>query len=259
MRAAIFCVAGIAFAGAKVNDAPAYTAAGIVNAADNQQGPLAPNTLASLYGLRLSYVTKGMTPDDIQGGVLPTVLPGTGVHVLVGNLPATIYYVSPDQINFLVPANLLPGPSTVQVVLDGHSGSTVEVKLASVSPGLFQLDAHSAVALHADGSVVTTAAPAKPGEIVILYATGLGETVPPVSYGQLCTTAAPLEELSEFKLMLNGESAGQAAVQYAGIAPGYAGLYQINLLLPKSTQPNPEIRVGLGSTLSQAGLRLPVE
>lgn len=259
MRAAIFIIAAISHAAAAVNDAPAYTAAGIVNAADNQPGPLAPNTLVSLYGVRLSYVTKGMTPEDLHGGVLPTVLPGTGVHVLVGNLPASIYYVSPYQINFLVPANLLPGLSTVQVVLDGHSGPAVRVKLAAVSPGLFQLDAHHAVALHADGSVVTAAAPAKPGEIVILYATGLGEIVPPAPYGQLCPSAAPLENLSEFTLVLDGIAAGPASVQYAGIAPGYAGLYQLNLLLPKSTKPNPEIRVGLGSKLSQAGLRLPVE
>ena len=157
MRVALVLIAAIALAAADVNDAPAYTAAGIVNAADNQPGPIAPNTLVSLYGVRLSYVIKGMTPDDIHGGVLPTVLPGTGVHVLVGNLPATIYYVSPDQINFLVPANLLPGPSTVQVVLDGHSGPAVAVKLAAASPGLFQLDAHNAVALHVDGTVVTSA------------------------------------------------------------------------------------------------------
>lgn len=259
MRVAVFLTAAIVFAGAEVNDAPAYTAAGIVNAADNLQGPIAPNTLVSLYGLRLSYVTKGMTPDDIHGGVLPTVLPGTGVHVLVGNFPATIYYVSPYQINFLAPANLLPGLSTVQVILDGHSGPAVAVKLAAVSPGLFQLDAHNAVALHLDGSVVTAKAPAKPDEIVILYATGLGQTVPPVPYGQLCLTAAPLENLLEFKLVLDGVTAVAASVLYAGVAPGYAGLYQLNLRLPKSTKPNPEIRVGLGSKLSQAGLRLPVE
>jgi uncharacterized protein (TIGR03437 family) len=105
----------------QTDDGPSYIAAGIVNAADNRPGPLAPNTLASLYGVRLSYVTAAMTPNDILGGVLPTVLPGTGVHVTVGNLPATIYYVSPDQINFLVPANLLPAASTVQVVLDGRA------------------------------------------------------------------------------------------------------------------------------------------
>lgn len=241
------------------NDGPSYTAAGIVNAADNETHSLAPNTLASLYGVRLSYVTAAISPSDIQGGVLPTVLPGTGVHVTVGNLPATMYYVSPDQINFLVPANLLPGPSTVQVVLDGHSGPAVKITLASASPALFQLDATTAIVVRPDGSVITQQAPAKPGEIVILYATGLGQTLPPVPYGQLFNDAAPLEQFSNFKLVLGGATAAPGTVQYAGIAPGFAGLYQINVLLPKSAKANPEIRIGFGKVLSMAGIHLPVE
>jgi uncharacterized protein (TIGR03437 family) len=241
-----------------VNDGPSYTAAGIVNAADNETHSLAPNTLTSLYGVRLSYVTAAISPGDILGDRLPTVLPGTGVEVLVGNLPATMYYVSPDQINFLVPANLLPGASTVQVVLDGHSGPAIEITLAAASPALFQLDAKTAVAIRPDGSVITEDAPAQPGEIVILYATGLGQTAPPVPYGQLFNDAAPLEQLADFKLVLGGVTASSGAVQYAGIAPGFAGLYQLNVLLPKSTTANPEIRIGFGKELSVAGIHLPV-
>jgi len=147
----------------------------------------------------------------------------------------------------------------VQVVLDGHSGPAISIKLAAASPALFQLDAHDAVALHADGSVITATAPAKPGEIVILYATGLGQTMPNAVYGQLFEQAAPLEQLADFKLVLDGTIAGPEAVQYAGIAPGYAGLYQINVLLPASTKANPEIQVGFGALLSKAGVLLFVQ
>src|SRR5215472_2670890 len=208
---------------AAINDAPSYTAAGIVNAADSKVRPLAPNTIASLYGVRLSYVTQSITAQDIRGGLLPTVLPGTGVEVLVRNFPAAIYYVSPNQINFLVPANLLPGQATVQVVLDAHYGPAVDIQLAAASPALFQLDAHTAVALHPDGTVITPKASSKPGDIIILYANGLGQITPPVSDAQIMTQAAPLELLSEFKLLLDGAVAG--SVLYAGIAPGFAGLY----------------------------------
>ncbi len=261
MRAAILVFAvlipGLVLS-AQADDAPAYTSAGIVNAADNRHGALAPNTLTSLYGVRLSYVTRAITPDDIHGGVLPTVLPDTGVHVTVGNYPANMYYVSPYQINFLVPANLLPGPSTVQVVLEGHSGPKVAITLAAASPALFQLDAHNAVAVRPDGSVITPMAPAKPGEIVLLYATGLGQTMPPVPYGQLFYSAAPLEQLADFKLLLDGVKT-TGAVAYAGIAPGFAGLYQLNIIVPKSVKANPEIRIGLDDQLSVAGLHLPVQ
>jgi len=260
MRGIIWIFAALALAPLLSADSnsPKYTAAGVVNAADNLPG-LAPNTLASLYGVGLSYVTAAMTPADIQGGALPTVLPGTGVRVFVGNIPAVIYYVSPLQINFLVPSDLLPGPSTVEVALDGLNGSAVAIKLAATSPALFQVDAQHVVALHADGSVITPAAPAKPGDIVILYATGLGQTIPNIVYGQLYDAAAPLAEIAEFKLVLNGETAGPEFVAYAGIAPGYAGLYQINVMLPKSTKANPEIQIGIGSQLSRSKLYLPVQ
>ena len=261
MLAARILVAALILAQAQAADlnSPDYTAAGIVNSADNRPGPLAPNTIASLYGVRLSYVTRGLTPDDIRGGLLPTVLPGTGVHVLVGNMPAGLYYVSPNQINFLVPANLLPGPSTVQVVLDAHSGPLVNVTLAPAAPGLFQLNAQDAVAVRPDSSVISPDSPARPGDIVILYATGLGQTVPPIPYGEICTEAAPLANLGDFKLLLDGAPASATYVLYAGVAPGFAGLYQLNILLPKSTKANPEIRIGLGDAKSIAGLHLPVQ
>ncbi len=262
MRFAILLAASFALdppLSAQADSAPSYTSAGIVNAADNQPGPLAPNTLASLYGQRLSYVTFAMSPNDILGGVLPTLLPGTGVNVAVGNLAAVVYYVSPDQINFLVPAILLPGPSTVQVVLEGHSGPAVKITLAAASPALFQLDAQNAIAILPDGTLITPQAPAKPGDTIILYATGLGQTVPSIPNGQLFNQAAPLQQFADFKLVLDGVAAGSGAVAYAGNAPGFAGLYQINVVLPKSTQANPEIKIGFGSDLSMSGVHLPVQ
>jgi len=251
---------GLALCSAALADlnSPDYSSAGIVNAADNKPGPLAPNTLASIYGVRLSYVTAAITSDDIHGGVLPTVLPGTGVSVLVGNIAANIYYVSPNQINFLVPAILVPGPSKLQVVLNAHSGPAVDITLAAYSPALFQIDAQNAVALQPDGTVITAKNPAKPGDVVILYATGLGQTFPPVEYGAIFEQAAPLQQISEFKVTFDGVAASHA-VEYAGIAPGFAGLYQLNIVLPKSTHANPEIRIGLGSDLSTPGIHLPVE
>src|SRR5215472_6971027 len=86
---------------ATVHEGPYYTSESIVNAADNQSGGLAPNTIATMYGTGLAYTTKAITNADIHDGMLPTVLPGTGVRVLIGGLPAIIYFVSPGQINFL--------------------------------------------------------------------------------------------------------------------------------------------------------------
>jgi hypothetical protein len=129
MRVPVVLLAQLAFAFILTAEAPIYSAESLVNSADNQSGWLAPNAIATLYGKNLAYGTKTLTASDIRGGVLPTVLPNTGVRVLVNGLPANPYYVSPTQINFLVPPNLLPGPSTVQVVIDGLAGPQVPVTL----------------------------------------------------------------------------------------------------------------------------------
>ena len=238
--------------------APSYSAAGIVNAADNLSGPLALNTIATIYGTGLAYGTKWLTVDDIRGGVLPTVLPGTGVRILVGGVLANLYYVSPFQINFLVPPNLLPGGSGVQVVIDGLSGPLIPIQLTAAAPALFQLDAQNAVTTRDDGSAITPDKPAKPGDIVILYATGLGQTVPPVQYCELPTRAAPLKQLADLKVVLDGTAIDAINIAYAGVAPGFAGLNQVNIKLPASTGLNPEIRIGFGDQLSKPGLKLPV-
>ena len=87
-------------------DAPSYSTSSIVNSADNVAGPLAPNTIGTIYGKGLSYVTRALAPEDVIGGVLPNGLPGTGVNILIGGVPANIFYGSPAQINFLVPCIL---------------------------------------------------------------------------------------------------------------------------------------------------------
>ena len=62
---------------------PVYTAASLVNAADNQAGWLAPNALATLYGKQLAYTTRTLLASDLHGEQLPAMLPGTGVSILV--------------------------------------------------------------------------------------------------------------------------------------------------------------------------------
>jgi uncharacterized protein (TIGR03437 family) len=259
MRALVVLTVALRFAPALHAEAPFYSAESIVNAADNQPGSLSPNALGTIYGQYLSYGTKALTADDIRGGQLPTVLPGTGARVLIGGLTANLYYVSPTQINFLVPSNLLPGTVTLYVVVDGYAGPPVSIQLAAASPGLFQLDTTNAVATLADGSVITPSEPARPGEIVVLYATGLGQTIPPVIYGNLPTQAAPLSQMGDFTVLLDGTPVDPRAIAYAGVAPGFAGLYQINVTLPDSTASNPEIRIGLADSLSPPGLILPVQ
>ena len=236
---------------------PSYSPASIVNAAANLPGPLAPNTIASLYGVNLAYSTKGITASDLQGGALPYVLANTGVRVWVNNIGAGIYFVSPTQVNFLVPAALAPGPAQVVLTLDGIAGPAASVTIVPACPALFQMNATSVVASHADGTPVTPDAPASPGEIVVLYATGLGQTIPPVGYNEIATRATPIQ--NTLQVLIAGVPLDPGALLYAGLAPGFAGLYQINVQLPPDAQASPQIQLSMGGQTSPANLILPLQ
>lgn len=240
------------------DDPPSYSTASIVNAADNQTTTLAPNVIASIYGTGLAYTTRALRSSDMHGDSLPSVLFGTGVWVTVGGVTANIYYVSPTQINFLVPASLQATASNVQVVRDSTSGPLVPVRIALSAPALFQVDAHNAIATSADGTLLTSDAPANPGDIVILYGTGLGQTTPLAVAGQIATQAAQLKQIAAFQITLDGVPVDSENILYAGLAPGFAGLYQINLRLPTTANPNPEIRIGYPDAFSKPALYLPV-
>jgi uncharacterized protein (TIGR03437 family) len=240
------------------NAAPYYIEASIANTAASIADFYAPNTFVTIYGLNLAHVTKAMTADDISGNMLPTALIGTGVRVLINQIAADIYYVSPTQINLLIPTLLIGGPATVQVEVDGLAGPPITIMLGSTAPALFQLDASTALATHLDGSKVTQDAPAHGGEVVVLYATGLGPTVPAAIPNQLPAGIAVVAA-RDFQVQLNGVAVDRTAVIYAGVVPGYAGLYQINLRLPQDAPQNPEIRVGTTSQMSPAQRYLPVQ
>src|SRR5580704_7749536 len=170
--------------------APYYIEASIANSAASIPDFYAPNTFITIYGVNLAYVTKAMTADDLSGGMLPTALIGTGVRVLINQISADIYYVSPSQINLLIPTLLIAGPATVQVEVDGLAGPPVTIMLGSTAPSLFQLDANTVLATHLDGSKVTASAPAGGGEVIVLYGTGLGPTVPAAIPNQLPSSIA---------------------------------------------------------------------
>jgi uncharacterized protein (TIGR03437 family) len=229
---------------------------GIVNTASGSPGALAPNALASIHGTGLSFVERAITAADIQAGELPVMLSGTGVRVLVGGLPGHIYLASPGQVNFLVPSNLRSGEVTVQVVRDGTAGPAVRVTLREAAPAMFQMDPVSIVASHLDYSLVSDQAPAVPGEWIILWATGLGQVTPPAVYGMLPTQAAGLQQMSGFRVLLDGVAVAPERIGYAGVAPGWGGLYQINVKLPESAGLNPEIRIAAGEALSPPALKL---
>ncbi len=127
------------------SSAPSYSAASIVHAATQSVEALAPNTIGTIYGANLSFTTHNVSTSDIAGSTLPTSL--DGVTVVVGNIPANLFFISPTQINFLVPYILTAGTVTIWVGRQGLAGPVVPIQLNSTAPGLFPWNGNLAIAV----------------------------------------------------------------------------------------------------------------
>ena len=250
-------VLALLFTNAAWGQAPVYSAAGMVNASNYTPGPFAPNSIVSIFGSGLALSAQGLTADDLANHTVPTELSGT--HVYVMNSPAPLLYVSDGQVNFLVPIGQIDGDVTIRVVSPSFSGPEITVTLVDAAPALFQSDAGYAIAAHVDNSLVAPGSPAHAGEIIVVYATGLGRTQAYPDPTAIPQSAAAIQRLSDLNVYLGGTAIDPASIQYAGVTPGSAGLYQINLVLPDNPGTDPEIRVAIAGQSSPAGLKLAVE
>jgi uncharacterized protein (TIGR03437 family) len=234
--------------------APAYTAADIVNASDYSSGPFAPNSVLTIFGSDLSWYTA--TPQGNQDATAPTQL--GGVSVYVNNWAAPLLYVSGPQVNFLIPSNRVVGDVTVCVVREGVAGPNVTIALVDAAPALFDMGAGFAVATHADGTLLTDASPGKPGEIVVVYATGLGATEPSSAPGEVPQFAATMVWIGSLNISLDGAMLPSYLIKYAGVTPGCLGLYQLNIQLPQDVGTDPAIQVSVGPQSSSGTPKLAV-
>ena len=206
---------------------PAIT--GIVNDAGfTAGGPVSTGSWVAIFGTGLAPAgdsRKWNEATEIVNGKLPTNLDGTSVTV--NGKPAAVEYVQPSQVNIQPPDDTAVGP--VQVVVNTASGATnpFTVNYATFAPGLFPASAPYLVAQHADNSYVTAAAPAKPGEVIVLWGTGFGPANPAVPAGQVFSGANRLA--NAVTVMIGGQP---APVDFAGVVG--AGLVQINVHVPSS-------------------------
>jgi uncharacterized protein (TIGR03437 family) len=233
--------------------APSYSAASIVNSATSKPDALAPNTIAALYGVNLSYATAAFSPKSV---VMPREL--AGVRVFVAGMAAALYFVSPQQINFLIPDNLRPADVDVFVAREGTAGPHMKITLHDVGPGLYQSGPGIVASVHANGSTITKNRPAWPGETVMIYGTGWGRTNPDVGESDISMIPAQLAQLGAFHVLVAGKALAPTSVSYAGVTPGRPGLYQVKFKLPLQVIANPEIRVAIGDHASPPNVRLPL-
>jgi uncharacterized protein (TIGR03437 family) len=144
------------------------------------------------------------------------------------------------------------------VVTEGITGPEIVVTLVDAAPALFSMPGGIVIAQDVKGNLLTADAPAHAGDTVVVYITGLGRTSPNPAVGEIPSYAANMLAIASLKVTLDGTAVDPSLIKYAGLTPGSAGLYQINIYIPHETGNDPEIQVSAGNLPPQTGLRLPV-
>jgi uncharacterized protein (TIGR03437 family) len=224
------------------SNAPAFPANGIVNGASFAAGlAVAPGSLAAIFGTNLASSTTSAAAIP-----LPTAL-GQALgqtSVTFNGVPAPLFFVSAGQINVQVPFTTAPGPTTVQVTQSGMTSTVQTIGVAAFSPGLFLLDqAGDGAIFHAlTFGIVSSSSPARTGEAISIYATGLGAVSPSTASGSAAASLA--STITQPTVTIGGVPCN---VLFSGLAPGLVSVYQINVAVPAGLSAgNQAVRIGIG-------------
>lgn len=187
----------------------------------------------SILGANLAPATRTWRADEIVEGALPTAL--DGVSVTINDKPAAVFFISPTQLNVLAQPDDAAGPVPVVVTTAGGSSDVFTVQMAPAAPAFFLWESRYAVATRPDFTYIgppnlfegITTTPARPGEIVVLWGTGFGPTVPPAPANRVVES---LHHVSTPPVVRIGGM--EAEFIYAVLTPGNAGVYQIGVRIP---------------------------
>ncbi len=201
--------------------APETASITVVNAASLAAGAIAPDEIITAFG-------AGFDPTNTQ--------------LLFDGQAATIFYINATQINALAPASLTANANTkISIVVDGAPILSVSMPVVAAAPGIFTVanGTGQAAANNQDGSLNSASNPASRGTVVSLFATGQGSGA-----GGVTVTIAGYN----------------APLLYAGAAPGFPGLMQINAQIPSGFLPPgiQSVLLSVGGAVSQAGVTIAI-
>ena len=235
---------------------PAFTQAGIVSPFINRAvSNIATGTWVEIYGANLSTNTRQWAGGDFNGNTAPTSLDGVTVN-FNGQPAAAMNFISPGQVNAQVP-DVGAGPVSIEVVNGQQRSDAVTMTALTavptfLSPASFNVgDRQWLVAIHQDRAFVgrpnliagAQFRPARPGDVILVYGIGFGATTPAVPPGQIASGLPNLNSPFTFRF---GDT--PAEVSYAGLAPGFVGLYQFNIVVPNVPDGDYQINATLGGT-----------
>jgi uncharacterized protein (TIGR03437 family) len=216
---------------------PLIAFGGVANNTFAPGEPIAQGGIASLYGEQFRY------GEPVQG-TIPLAEELGGVKVYVNGVAARLFYASYGQINFQMPYDVSPGPVRVTVMRDGRAGNAVTAEVGERVPRLLRLGIGDyGIIVNQDQTFPIPPAPgiasrpARPGDALVVYAIGFGQTDPPMALGEASPAAEPLARILPTPTVYFGAglTGGVAALPfYAGLTPGLVCLFQINVFVPEN-------------------------
>ena len=212
--------------GIEASTRPKVSAGGVVDAAQFQ-AVVARGGISSIFGTNLAA-------DVAIVGDVPLPFELGGARVLVDGWEAPLFFVSPNQINFQVPFEAsFTGEVGVVVIRNGEESPPEPASMAEFAPAVFinPNTGEPIIQRFPDGALITAANPAKPGDVLIIFVTGIGGVSNPPATGAP-SAASPLAQAQVTPVVTVGGEGTQ--VFFAGLAPFFVGLGQINIQLPES-------------------------
>ena len=234
---------------------PAVNSGGVVNAASFASGPIsvAAGGLISIFGTQLANETAAAVSLP-----LPTSL--GGVRVEIDGNDAPLLFVSPNQINAQVPVEVSGrSVATLTILLNGVTSSSTLLIVAQAAPGIFTASENGqgrgAVLRASDFSSVTEQRPARAGEILSVFATGLGSVTPSVESGAPASSST----LSVTRITPSATLGGiSVPVRFSSLAPSFVGLYQVNIEVPSGLVSGPQPLVITSNTVASNSVTVQV-
>jgi uncharacterized protein (TIGR03437 family) len=220
---------------------------------DPGQREVAPGGLVAIFGERFAHVRTDTFA--IEGARLPVSL--NGVEVSIGGRPAPLLMVTDGQVNAQVPFEVTPGPRPIIVTNVAGSSAPFNVNVAPIAPALFRLNQEVGQVIRvADYTFITPENPAAADDLLAVFSTGFGQTVPPLQTG----VSVPDGGLFVVPQVVTATIGARTAVVIgAGAAPGLPGLYLVALRVPSGLAPGMQpLQVRAGASGSNT-IMLPVK
>ena len=232
------------------SQAPVITSGNFVNGADGQLNSLSPCGLGALV---TNVGTLGI--NAVTSTFPGAPIPNSPIQIAFANTSAPILNIGTNanglqQVLFQVPCEVAPGTGVPVTITVGSGAATnVNVNVQPAAPGVFQSQYSDgtlrAVLVRPDGSYVSLANPARPGETVVAYATGLGPTTPSVSTRSV---PAPTGSAMVQGTVIPGINGGGAQLVYAKLSQDLPGTYVVAFQIPSDAPTSNDVNFSIGVT-----------